>query len=370
MRVALNAMYVGAGVAGGRVYCEGLLRGFAALDDDTRFTVFVREGIALPTLPDRFEIVRAPVAPTSTLWRTLWEYACLPRHVRRFDLFHGLGSVSPSPPRGVKFVLTLHDLIYRHFPASMPLGHRLFTRAVQAWNARRADRVIVPSQASRADAVRFLRIAPARLRLAAYGSGNPFRPLDDTAAVAAVLTKFGLRRPYILSVARGYPHKNLGGLLRAFARLPAVADPPQLTLVGEPYLVGAELNRLIDTLGIRPRVIFTGYATDAELNALYCGAAVFAFPSLCEGLGLPVVEAMACGVPVVASDASAVPEAVRDAGVLANASDPDAFAAALARVLTDEPLRAEMRERGFRRATAFTWERCAAETLAVYRELA
>ena len=235
MRVALNAIYVGAGLAGGRVYLEGLLRGLAALADDTEFAVFLRRGVELPALPDRFQIVRAPVAPASTLWRTYWEYFVLPRHVRRgqFDVFHGLGSVSPSAPRGVRFVLTVHDLIYRHFPASMPLPHRTFTRLVQPGVARKADRVIVPSVASRDDAVRFLGVDSGRVRVVPYGPGNPFKPLDDE-FVDAVLTKYAVRRPYVLSVARGYPHKNLGGLLRAFARLPEFGSPDaRLVLVGD-----------------------------------------------------------------------------------------------------------------------------------------
>jgi glycosyltransferase involved in cell wall biosynthesis len=373
VRIALNALYVGTGVAGGRVYMEGLLRGFAALDDDTRFTVFVRRGIAVPALPDRFEVVHAPVAPNSTVWRTLWEYLFYPQRLRHggFDVLHGLGSVSPSPPRGVKFVLTVHDLIHRHFPASLPLGHRLFTRFVQPRVARRADLVIVPSRTSHNDAVRFLRVDAGQIRTVPYGPGNPFRVIDDRTAIDGALAKFGIRAPYVLSVARGYPHKNLGGLLRAFAQLPRYGAPDaRLVLVGDRYLVGMGLDALIDALGIRDRVTFTGFATNDELNALYSGATVFAFPSLAEGLGLPVAEAMACGVPVVASSASAVPEAVGDAGVLADATDPAAFASALASVLLDEARRADLRARGLKRAGGFTWERCAAETLAVYRELA
>ncbi len=373
MRIALNALYVGAGLAGGRVYLEGLLRGLATLSDDTQFTVFVRQGVQLPTLPDRFKVVVAPVAPTSVLKRTLWEYGSLPRHIRpgEFDIFHGLGSVSPSPPRGVKFVLTVHDLIYRHFPASMPTGHRVFTRWVQRSVALTADRVIVPSQASRDDTVQFLKVDPNRIRTVMYGSGNAFHPIDDRAAINAVLSKFAVRQPYVLSVARGYPHKNLAGLLRAFARLPDRDCPEtRLVLVGDSYLVGAELEALIDSLKIREKVVFTGFATNEELNALYCGATVFAFPSLAEGLGLPPVEAMACGVPVVASNVSAIPEAVGDAGVLVDTTNPEAFAAALASVLIDRAKQADLREGGLKRAQHFTWEKCAAETLAVYRELA
>jgi glycosyltransferase involved in cell wall biosynthesis len=373
MRVALNMLFVGGGVAGGRVYCEGLLRGLAGVAPvSDHYVAFARQGVSLPPLPDRFEVFRAPVSGDSVLGRTAWEYLRLPGAVRggRFDLFHALGSLSPSPPRGVPFVLTVHDQIYRHFPASMPVGHRLFSRFVQPRSARRAARVIVPSASARDDVIRFLGVKSDRIRIVPYGAGNAFRVIDNAAVIDDAIARFGLKKPYVLSVARGYPHKNLAGLLRAVARLKAGAADASLVLVGDRYMVGPELDRLISELKLNDRVRFTGFASNDDLNALYCGAVVFAFPSLAEGLGLPVLEAMACGVPVVASNASAVPEAVGDAGVVADARDPAAFAAALESVLGDDALRADLARRGLARAAEFTWEKCAAETLAVYRELA
>jgi glycosyltransferase involved in cell wall biosynthesis len=373
MRIALNLLFVGSGVAGGRVYAQELLRGLARVDPENDYTVFTRRHVRLPRLPaERFRQVAAPVSSASTAWRTLWEYGVLPRLVRRegFDLFHGLGSLSPSA-RPCPLVLTVHDLIHRRFPRSVPPGYRVFMRAVLPVVARRADRIIVPSRATAGDVVRFLNVPEDRLRLVAYGPGCDFQRVDDAVAQDAVLTRHGLRRPFVLSVCRGYAHKNLAGLLRAFAVLRRGGrQEVQLALVGEPYRSGHEVDRLTAQLGLRGAVVFTGFVENAELQALYSAATVFAFPSLAEGFGLPILEALACGTPVVASDASAVPEAVGPAGVLANARDPDAFAAALARVLDDPGLQEDLRRRGLVRVKEFSWERCAAETLAVYRELA
>jgi len=209
-----------------------------------------------------------------------------------------------------------------------------------------------------------------RLRLVHYGPGNDFRPVTDWERLEKVLDRCGVRRPYVISVCRGYQHKNLVGLLRAFALVcRGQPDPPQLVLVGERYSSGHALDRLTQELGLGTAVRFTGFVTNDDLQALYSGAEVFAFPSLCEGFGLPVLEAMACGAPVVASAASAVPEAVGEAGILADARDPEALAAALTRVLQDAGLRAALRARGFEWVRKFSWERCARETLAVYREL-
>jgi glycosyltransferase involved in cell wall biosynthesis len=372
MRVALNMLFVAPGVAGGRVYCDGLLDGLQALDDGNEYLVYTRRGIRLPPLDaTRFRHVEAPVAPASTLWRTLWEYGRLPRRVRRdgADLFHGLGSLSPSP-RSCPFVLTIHDIIYHHFPTTVPAGYQLFMRWVLPRVAPRADRVIVPSRATARDVVEHLGVSEDRVRLVPYGPGSNFRPVADGDLVEAVLQRHGVRRPYVISVARAYAHKNLAGLLRAYAvlRRQGHADV-QLVLVGERYRTGGELDRLTQELGLREGVVFTGFVSHDELNALYAGAAVFAFPSLAEGFGLPILEAMACGTPVVASDASAVPEAVGDAGVLADARDPEAFAAALARVLGDEAVKDDLRRRGLSRAAGFSWQRAARETVAVYREL-
>jgi glycosyltransferase involved in cell wall biosynthesis len=141
-------------------------------------------------------------------------------------------------------------------------------------------------------------------------------------------------------------------------------------LAGEPYRSGTAVEALIGELGIGAHVVRTGPVTQDQLAALYTSAEAFAFPSLMEGFGLPVLEAMNCGVPVVASNASAIPEVVGDAGVLADARDPEAFANALERVLSDPILRADLRHRGLERAQQFSWQRCAEGTLAAYRELA
>jgi glycosyltransferase involved in cell wall biosynthesis len=371
MRIALNLMYVGSGVAGGRVYAEGLLRGLARVDPENEYVAFTRRGLRLPELPPgRFRQHAAPVSDASTLWRTAWEYGALPRHVRRgsFAVFHGLGNVSPLA-RPCPLVLTVHDVLCRHYPQSLPLGYRLFLQAVLPAVARRADRVIVLSRAMAEEVVRHLGVAEGRLRLVRPGPGHELGRVTDGEAVGAVLGKYGVRRPFVVSVCRGYFHKNLAGLLRAFAVVRRRRPDVQLVLAGRREGGGPALDRLLARLGLQGAVVFTGFVANADLQVLYSAAAVFAFPSLYEGFGLPVLEAMACGAPVVASDAAAVPEAVGPAGLLADAGDSEAFAAALARVLSDEGVQEEYRRRGLEWVKGFTWDRCAAETLAVYREL-
>lgn len=373
MRIGMNLLYIAPDLAGGRVYAEGLLKALAQVENKHEYVLFTRQGVTLPALdPERFRQVVAPVAPESALWRTAWEYGLLAGEAKRqgVQLFHGLGTLSPAS-RHCPFVLTIHDIIYRHFPESLPLGHRWFMRLMHPRVARQADLVIVPSTVSGQDAVSRLGVREDRLRLVPYGAGNNLRPVTDRARIEEVLARLGIGQPYILSVARAYAHKNQAGLLRAFARLRALGHTAvQLVLVGSRYRTRAAIDGLVAELGLESSVVFTEFVNDEDLSALYSGAHVFAFPSLAEGFGLPVLEAMACGAPVVASDASAIPEAVSDAGLLADARNPEAFAAALARVLTDDKLRDELRQRGRRRVAEFSWERNARQTLAVYEELA
>jgi glycosyltransferase involved in cell wall biosynthesis len=365
-------LFVAPGLAGGRVYCDGLLRGLAEVDAENDYVIFTRQGVRLPDLPAaRFRQVAAPVPGPSVLWRTAWEYGFLPARVRRdgCGLLHGLGSLSPAL-RGRPLVLTIHDLVYRHFPQSIPLGHRLFMRHVLPRVAQRAARVIVPSHCTAREVVRYLGVKPDRLRLVHYGPGNPLEAVTEESPVEAALKKFGVRRPYVISVGRAYPHKNIAGLLRAMAHLRRGENRDvQLVLVGDRYRAGHELDRLVEELGLRERIVFTGFVSTPDLCALYSGAAVFAFPSLAEGYGLPILEAMACGTPVVASAASAVPEAVGPAGLVGDACDPEAFGTLLGRVLGDAGLQAQLRAQGLARVGDFSWLRCAAQTLAVYREV-
>src|SRR5262249_577905 len=221
-----------------------------------------------------------------------------------------------------------------------PAGYRWFMRWMQPHVARRADRMIVPSSCSAREVVRRLGIEPGRIRLGHYGPGHQFAPVTAALRMPAALDQFGIRQPFIANVCRGYNHKNLAGLVRALARLRQRGrDDVQLVLIGEPYRGGPTLNRLLKVLNLEAAVIRTAFVATHQLNALLSAATVFAFPSLAEGFGLPLLDAMSCGAPVVASNVSAIPEAVGDAGILVDTLNPEAFADALAQVLDNAGLR-------------------------------
>jgi glycosyltransferase involved in cell wall biosynthesis len=233
-------------------------------------------------------------------------------------------------------------------------------------SARVADAVIVPSQAVRADVVRILGLPSERVFAIPEAAGPAFRP-QDASAIEAVRRRYGLDGPFVLSVGSLEPGKNRERLLQAFARMRARGLEHMLVVAGQRAWRYEGDEPLAQRLGLAGSVRFLGHVPQADLPALYSAADLFAFPSLYEGFGLPALEAMACGTPVVASNVSAVPEVVGDAALQVSPLDVEALAGAMERVLRDERLRADLRERGLKRAARFSWEETARRTAEVYK---
>jgi glycosyltransferase involved in cell wall biosynthesis len=213
-------------------------------------------------------------------------------------------------------------------------------------------------------------VPPEKIVVVHHGVAGRFRPHEDDrrSLVDGVQPDASQqpatpREPYFLYVGTIQPRKNLVRLLEAFAQLSPEA--PRLVIAGKRGWLSAPIERRAAELGLAERVVFAGYVPDAELPGLLRGALAFVFPSLYEGFGMPVLEAMAAGVPVLTSSTSALPEVAGDAALLVDPCDTAAIAGGMARLAGDASLRADLRARGLARAAEFTWERCARETLAV-----
>lgn len=270
--------------------------------------------------------------------------------------------------RSVARVVTIHDLIPQLFPQSVTRGHRLIRCAMLPLVVKRADRLIAVSQATARDLLEMFPNAASKVRVVYSGVDSRFAPAP-LHEVAALRRRLGLPSEYVLYLGTLSPRKNLDGLFEAYELLhQRKADVPPLVVAGKPGWLWEPIMRRADALGLRTRVIFCGFVPDEGLPALLTGATLFALPSLYEGFGLPVLEAMACGTPVVTSDRSSLPEVAGDAAHLVDPKSPEAIADGIRRVLHDDPYRAELRRRGFDRAHAFRWELTARQTVAVYRE--
>ena len=340
-------------------YTTGLARALAARDD-TDLVQVCAAGEDPPVRPSPgIEVVTAAAHPFGV--RGALELARLARATQP-ELVHCAHFPTPLPARR-PLVVSLHDLTPLVLPEAMPDAAK---RAVyRAWNARAvrvADRVIANSRHTATDIDRTFLAARDKLRVVPISAGRfADGPVSD---VPGGLAPRGTC--FLLSMGNTKPHKDLGTLLTAFARLARARPELRLLLVGP--LVPGFVPSVLGDDAAAARVHFTGPVADEVLRALYREAAVFVFPSRYEGFGLPPLEAMACGTPVVSSDAASLPEVVGDAALLFHCGDAGALAAAVARVLDEPSLRERLARAGPRRAARFTWERTAGETVAVYRE--
>ena len=272
----------------------------------------------------------------------------------------------PPPTRARRLVITVHDLAFRLFPKTAPQAtHRWLSRLDDA--LRRASEVIVVSEQTRRDLLELYHVRDERVSVVPLGvDTETFRPAPNE-AVVAVRRRFGIDGPYLLSMTGIEPRKNLPAVIRAFASLEDQVRPV-LVLAGPISPWNPEgwdlLRPVLEELppSVRERVVLTGYVSDPDKVALLSGAEALVYPSLYEGFGLPVIEAMACGTPVLTSNTSALPETAGDAALLVDPRDPEAIAQGVERILTDRVLRGQLREAGMVRATAFDWDNTARRT--------
>jgi glycosyltransferase involved in cell wall biosynthesis len=366
-RVAVNAHLLsgqaGYRSAGVHQYIYQLLRHLCLADDGLRYTVLLGEGelppdVALTWLRSRWPTSRAAV-------RVAWEQLVQPWALRRIeaDLVHGPAFIGPLlAPCPV--VVTIHDLSFIRLPALFRPVNRLYLTVLTRLSARCAQRLIAVSLHAAAETTRLLGVPQERIDVVYHGVDPVFRPLPAD-QVAAFRRRQGMPDRFVLFVGTLEPRKNLVRLVEAFARIRD--GRTRLVLAGGKGWLYGELFARVEGLGLQGEVVFPGYVNNDDLYLWYNAATALAYPSVYEGFGLPVLEAQACGTPVLTSDVSSLPEAAGDAALLVDPYDVEALATGLGRMLTDESLRLELRERGLVHAERFSWPRTAQQTARVYR---
>ena len=292
------------------------------------------------------------------------------REVRRNRLLltHDPTGVAPIQLAPGARITTIHDAIPYVYPETSTKLDWLIFRLWLPLTVRRLDAIITVSMKSKEDIVRFLPIDEEKVTVIPLAAGDAYHPLPEE-QVAAALEKYKIHKPYILYVGSLESRKNLPRLLEAYAQLRHWSEQWVLVIVGARRWKFAPIFETVQRFGLEPYVLFTGFVEEEDLPALYNGADLFVFPSLYEGFGLPVLEAMACGAPVVTSSTSSLPEVAGDAALLVDPYDIEEIAAAMRRVLEDEALGAELRAKGLARAKEFSWERTAGETIAIYEKV-
>jgi glycosyltransferase involved in cell wall biosynthesis len=288
------------------------------------------------------------------------------------DVFHGLDqSGIPLFFKGGKYVVTVHDVIPLALPWAFSPRHRWILATALTRIRKQAEMVIVPSTAVAEDVMHHLHVERERITVIPMGCAPHFQPSREPAPAAAIRQRYELPERYVLFVGTLEPRKNVKTLLQAFAQV--VAETPQdglrLVIAGGEGWGGEDYQATVGALKLRDYVHFTGYVEDDDLPELYRGALLFVYPSLYEGFGLPVLEAMACGTPVITSNCTSLPEVAGDAALLIDPTQPELLAAAIASVMHDGELRQSLRAKGLARAGAFTWDAVAEQTLALYRTI-
>lgn len=290
-------------------------------------------------------------------------------HKNKVDLLHAphfmLPLVRPCPS-----VVTIHDVIPLIWKDD--LGSRigqLYYHGMISAATQLADRIITDSKFSRDDIVRRLGVDPAKIRVIYPGISPEFRRISDSVQLERIRSKYQIENEYIVYAGIYKPRKNHAALLRAFQRFLPHEGNARLVLVGPLKKGEQELRRLADELGIANKVVFTGYVDDSELRAIYSAAKLYACPSLYEGFGFTVLEAMACETPIVCTPETSLPEVAGDAALYADPRSPEAFAHALRNVFTNASLRESLIEKGKMNLLRFRWANTARETLGVYRDV-
>lgn len=379
MRIGIDARFLTHPQQGGfKTYTEQLIRSLLDIDSENEYILYVdrlptSHVINSPVMNATVKIVPGTAPFIGMPWR---EQIGLTMYAKRdrIDVLHSLCLTAPlyAP---CPLVVTIHDTIWM-FPNRFAQQQKRVKRSlmdiyyqyVPKAAARRSDALVTVSQDARAAIVRHLGI-PAHRVFVTYEAAAPmYRMLDRQYAIDAVRQKFGLHKSFILAIGSSDPRKNIATLLHAYALLPeTVRTKHSLVIVWTHALLAESIANKARECGIEENLRFLHHVSNDDLILLYNAASIFVFPSRYEGFGLPILESMACGTPVIAANNSSIPEVAGDAAILVDADLPALMAHEMARLLEDEALRCEMSARSLRRATAFSWQRCARETIAVYQ---
>ena len=368
MHIGLNLVFLVPGETGGmEVYARELIAALAAERPDLTLTAFVNCEAAESGGPwtEVADVVTVPVHARNRAEWVRGEQQLLPRLARRagVDVLHSLASTAPAAGR-FRRVVTIHDLHYRVVPDAHFGVRGLGMRVLVPLAANRSHRIIAISQSTAADIDRYLRVPASLVDVIPEGVGASINAEPEPEALLRERHGLGERR-VALSVSAKRHHKNLLRLLEALAAI-ATAGRPVLVIPGYPTPHELELRERARALGIEDDVRFLDWVSAAELEGLYALADVFVFPSLYEGFGLPVLEAMRRGVPVACSDRSSLPEVAGTAALLFDPEDPRAITAVMQRILGDPSEAQRLRAAGRKQAARFTWEATARATAASY----
>jgi glycosyltransferase involved in cell wall biosynthesis len=374
MKIAIDVSLAAGESAGVGTYTRGLLEGLAAIDAENEYLLYsyvdfpASSHRLFPQKPN-FALRMLPLGEEH--WAHIWSRADLPpkEALHGVDILHSPFFNAPREHYGA-LVVTIYDVSFLLQPQFHTEANRLHCLQGTLNAALYADRIITISIQTKKDLMAYFSIPEERIRVIHPAHRTIYYPERDTGVIRGALERLGIYHNFILCVGSLEPRKNLKTLLEAYAiYVKRYAAGELLVIAGGKGWLSDNLADFVAGLGLAGRVKFIGYAQEADLRVLYSAARLFVYPSLYEGFGLPPLEAMACGAPVITSNTSALPEVVGDAALLIDPHSSEDLSEAMRAVLADGEMRSTMRRQSLERATLFSWERAAADTLKVYREV-
>jgi len=370
LHIAIDAHSVGAGLGGNETYATNLIEALAEIDSRNRYTLYVTKNDAIERFANRWPnfdvrqtlphtpLVRIPLTLSVELRR------------RPVDILHVQYTSPPLTPCPV--INTIHDLSFEHLPETFKRRSWRQMRLTVRRSAQTAAQVITDSNFSRDDILRTYKLSPDRVTATPLAASTKFKPVEDFTEIGRVRQRYGIVGDYILTVGSIQPRKNLPRLIRAFAalsRVGSIRPLPTLVIVGKRGWLYEETLDTAENSEVKERILFTDYVPENDLPALYSGARCFVYPSYFEGFGIPPLEAMRCGTPTITGNRTCFPEIIGDGGLMVDPFDERAILDAIKRILSDSTLRAELREKGIRRANLYDWKETARQTLRVYERV-
>ena len=347
-------------------YIRNLVTALGEIDHENQYFLFVGQKGSrdLDELPENFRLVieRSPSYSSRELVALSWKLFRL-----KLDLYHSTHYVLPAVVP-CKAVVTIHDIIHLLYPEFLPSSLAFFyAQRMIRRSLSRGDRIIAVSQNTKTDLMDYFKVDGRKIRVVYSGVTSDFRRRLSDADIGVWLDEYEIEKPYMLFVGNPKPHKNLDNVIRAYAKARQIFDfEADLVCVGDRTGSDFKIRQRAEQLGVSERIRLVGHVPDEALPALYQGACLFVFPTLYEGFGLPVIEAMASGVPVITSNTSSLKEIAEGFGHLVNPLDVDEIGRAIAQCMADDNHRESLAKLGEKRSEEFRWRRTAEQTLGVY----
>ncbi|MBS4015545.1 MAG: glycosyltransferase family 4 protein [Candidatus Latescibacteria bacterium] len=373
MKIAIDALPAKSLHHGMGTYIYNLLKNLISFNSGHEFIIYKKPEVFTDLEKDQNQQVQFRNIKKSRNQRVLWEYTTLPKLLQKeqVDIFWGPSNFLPLR-KACKYVVTIHDLSSFTYADTYPYLRRKYYQYIIKQAVKRADLIVTDSEFSRQDIVNTFSIPAEEVKVISCGIDDIFQPIDCSDKHTQIKSKYKLPDDFIFTLGVIEPKKNTQRLVQAYTQLKNKhVDLPKLVVGGSKKYgwKNRRIFQLVDELKLKDSVIFTGFIEHQDLPVIYSTAKLFILPSLFEGFGLPVIEAMACGTPVITSNTSSLPEIAGDAAVLINPYDTEEIGQAIIKVISDQQLQTEMRAKGFKNVKRFSWQESAHELLDVFEQI-